>query len=88
MKFIEAEAKMVELAKGKYCAIEIGKHMYSHGAMHTECSLYIDGHGHVTGPTWEDAARKLSYMVEGEPIEVFPELEELVIGGGVIKEDS
>ena len=76
MKFSEAKARLKELAKGKYHSIMLNLIEYSDGYVETKCILYIDGHSHVSGSTWERAFIKLDDMLNPQNhIEEFHDIE-------------
>ena len=75
MKFSEAKARLKELAKGKYHSIKLDLIEYSDGYVETKCILYIDGHSHVSGSTWERAFIKLDDMLGRGKVEEFPDIE-------------
>lgn len=73
MKFSEAKSKLKELARGKYHSISFEVSEYTHGNRETGCTLYIDGHSHATGYTWEEAFSALERLIEGAPVEEIPD---------------
>lgn len=64
MKFLEAKEKLLEMAKGKYCAIEFDLNVYSNGKEKTTCRVYIAGHPYENGLTWNEALEKMRERVE------------------------
>ncbi|MDY6862809.1 MAG: hypothetical protein SV062_07445 [Thermodesulfobacteriota bacterium] len=59
MKFLEAKAKLKELAKGRYHLIRYELTEYPTGKLEVKCTVYIDGYSHNSGTTWEEAFNNL-----------------------------
>jgi len=64
MKFIEAKEKLKIIAKGKYHSLRYELTEHTDGEQVVRTALYIDGLDHFSGPTWEDAFRRIE---EGTP---------------------
>ncbi|MDD3952224.1 MAG: hypothetical protein PHW59_14015 [Desulfobacterales bacterium] len=76
MNFKEAEAKLAEIAGGRYHCLAYKKAIYPEAQfkecakVETECCLYVHGDGHIYGRTWDEAFKK---KLEPPPIEEVPE---------------
>lgn len=59
MTFAQAKKKLKEIAGDEYHTVQYELKEYREGKQVTECTLYIHGHTHHEGPTWDDAFRSL-----------------------------
>ncbi len=67
MKFIEAEKKSEELAKGEYRSLTYKKIITPQGKITTECALFINPN-RVDGSSWEEALDKMERLLNPPPI--------------------
>lgn len=75
MKFVTAKSKLIEMADGKYSSMSYEVTNYSTGRTGVECKVYIEGHTHYTGESWQEALGKLQKAVDGEPETISPKEE-------------
>jgi len=64
MTFEEARKRLAQLSKGEYRAISYELTEYASGTEDAECTLYIDGYKHHSGPTWAAAFLSLEKAMD------------------------
>jgi hypothetical protein len=68
MTFLQAKTELKEMAKGEYHSLSYEMTEYSDGEIRVECRVYIHGHEHSYGGTWEEALSKMRvHMFVPEP---------------------
>lgn len=63
MKFLEANEQLKKLADGKYFTLKYELHTHSSNNTRAECTVYVDGYTHFSGPTWENALNQLKECI-------------------------
>lgn len=67
MTFMEADAKLAEIARGRYRALSFQMVTHSSGEVSTVCSVYAADKGWHEGPTWDAAFSKMTNQIEESP---------------------
>ena len=78
MKFQEAEKKLIELAKGKYCKMLYENTIWSEKeagkiSKSVTCTVYIDSYKHCSGQTWEEALEAMRIYIKNSEQIINPE---------------
>ena len=68
MTFQEADKELAEIAVGKYRSLTYDLSTFGSGRCEVECSVYVDGLGHHTAPTWREALDNLKAMIAPKPV--------------------
>ena len=70
MTFMEADAKLAEIAQGRYRALLYEMVTHSSGEVSTVCRVYASDKGWHEGPTWDAAFSNLMTNQIEQPPEV------------------
>ena len=67
MKIAEAKQRLMEIANGKYHALEYKIDDHGQGNISQTCKVYLTGYGHFESNHWESALMQLEDAMGGKP---------------------
>lgn len=69
MNFKQAVKKLDKIAVGRFNTIEYKITQYSKNSFRTqECTIYLEGYSHFSGPSWSEAFDKLDKVLSPKKI--------------------
>lgn len=67
MTFEEAEAKLGEMAKGRFHSIYYNRTHYCDCRVDQGCRVYIDGYDMASGRSWDEALQRMQLLLNPVP---------------------